>query len=424
MISILGQEVSSVIKGVIDYMGISIDVGSTGPDYSQLFQGLSSSGGSLGNLNFLSDYAGIKNGSYGKLMKAYYGAAQNISTGTSSSGKGRTSNVLDKILEEKMHPKVSKEAQKANTNLTAGLSSLNGSVATLQNDSTYEDSKDGRSAADKVVSAVKAYVTNYNNVVSTAKDSTLTSKTAYVANMMSSTAANADKLSEIGVTVKADGTLMLNEGKLKETDISKVQDLFSKDDILSYGSMVSSRLHFAGSTSGTGSTNSTGTDDKTSPGASSLKADSQALASDELYQRVKDKDGNETDEYDIKKIFATAKSFVSNYNRMFDAAESSSNSGVVANLSYIREKTARNADALKSFGISVDGKGRMTIDEETFKKSDMSKVQEFFKDYGSSIATNASLVDYYMTTQANAANSYTAGGTYHVQGSTRYTGTV
>ena len=258
-------------------MGISIDVGSTGPDYSYLFQGLSSSGGSLGNLNFLSDYAGIKNGSYGKLMKAYYGTAQDMATGKSSSGKsGRTSNILDKILEEKMHPKVSKEAQKANANLTSGLTSLDSSLGTLRNDNTYTDSTDGRSAADKVVSAVKAYVTNYNNVVTTAKESTLTNKTAYVANMMSATAANADKLSEIGVTVNANGTLMLNEGKLKETDISKVQDLFSSDNVLSYGSMISSRLHFAGSVSGTTSTGSTGTDDKTASGASSLKADSQA----------------------------------------------------------------------------------------------------------------------------------------------------
>lgn len=401
-------------------MGISIDVGNTGPDYSYLFQGLS--GGSLGNLNFLSDYASIKNGSYAKLMKAYYGPA--TSTGASSEKKSGTSNILDKILEEKKHPKVSKEAQKANADLTAGLSSLNASVSTLRNDSTYTDSKDGRSAEEKVVSAMKAYVEDYNNVVSASKDSTMSSKTAYVANMMSSTAANADKLSEIGVTIKADGTLMLNEGKLKEAGTSKVEELFSGNNILSYGSMVSSRLQFAGSASGTDSTGSAGTDDKTSSGASSLKADSQALASDELYQRVKDKDGNETDEYDIKKIFATAKSFVSNYNKMFDAAESSSNSGVVANLSYIREKTARNTDALKSLGISVDGKGRMKIDEDTFKNTDMSKVQKFFKDYGSSIATNASLVDYYMTTQANAANSYTAGGTYHVQGSSRYSGTV
>lgn len=405
-------------------MGISIDVGNTGPDYSYLFQGLSSSGGSLGNLNFLSDYASLKNGSYSKLMKAYYGTGQSTSTGASSDRKSRGSNVVDKIIEEKMHPKVSKEVQKANKDLSAGLSSLNSAVSTLRNDNTYTDTKDGKSASDKVASAMKDFVTNYNNVVSTSKDSTLTSKTSYVANMMSSTAANADKLSEIGVTINANGTLTLSEGKLKEADISKVQELFSSDNILSYGSVVSSRLQFAGAASGTGGIDLTGTDNKTTSSASSLKTDSQALASDELYQKVKDKNGNETNEYDIKKIFATAKSFVSNYNKMFDTAESSANSGVVANLSYIREKTARNEDALKSFGISVDGKGRMKIDEDTFKKADMSKVQAFFKDYGSSIATNASLVDYYMTTQANAANGYTAGGSYNVQGSSRYTGTV
>ncbi|MCI9142148.1 MAG: hypothetical protein HFH87_05915, partial [Lachnospiraceae bacterium] len=254
-------------------MGISIDVGNTGPDYSYLFQNLSSSGSGLGNLNFLSDYASLKNGSYSRLMKAYYGTGQSTGTGsTSSDRKSRGSNVVDKIIEEKMHPKVSKEVQKANKDLSAGLSSLNSAVSTLRNDNTYTDSTDGKSASDKVVSAMKAYVTNYNNVVSTSKDSTLTSKTSYVANMMSSTAANADKLSEIGVTINANGTLTLNEGKLKETDISKVQDLFSSDNILSYGSVVSSRLQFAGAASGTEGIDLTGTDNKTPSGASSLKA--------------------------------------------------------------------------------------------------------------------------------------------------------
>ena len=58
-------------------MGVRINVDSR-QDYSYLFQGLS--GGSMGNLNFLSDYASIRNGSYGKLMKAYYGTGQTSST--------------------------------------------------------------------------------------------------------------------------------------------------------------------------------------------------------------------------------------------------------------------------------------------------------------------------------------------------------
>lgn len=410
-------------------MGIKINVGSN-QNSSYLFQSMSSGSGGMANLNFLSDYASIKNGSYGRLMKTYYGMKQQ-EAGSSSSSAGRksnASNVLDKILEEKKNPKVSKEAQKANADLTTGLSNLKSSVSTLQNGKTYTDTENGQSAADKAVSAMKAYVSDYNDVVNASKNSTLRNKTAYVANMMSCTAANADKLAELGVTINENGTLQLNESKLKAAGPSKVQELFSPSDIMSYGSTIASRVQFTGANSSTNSTGSTQTDTpgNTTAGssASSLKEDSKKLASDELYAMMKDKDGNETNQYDIGKIFATAKSFVSNYNKMFDAAESSTNSGVIANLSYIKEKTARNEDALKQFGISVDQKGRMKINEDTFKKADMSKVQKFFKDYGSSVATNASLVDFYMTTQANAASGYTASGGYNVQGSARFADTM
>lgn len=389
--------------------------------FSSMMTGSSSSTGSSSMSNLLADYTSIKNGSYGKLMKSYYGSVKN-SSAASTSTKSSSGNMLDRILEEKKNPKVSKDVQKANANLTAGLSNMKTSVSALQNDATYTNTKNGQSAADKVVSAVKAYVSDYNDVVNASKGSTLTSKTAYVANMMSSTTKNADKLSEIGITINSSGTLEINEAKLRAADISKVQELFSAKDIMSYGSMVASRLQFAGATTSTNTTTeSTGTNNTVASGAAGLKTDSKALASDQLYAKIKDANGNETDKYDIDKIFATAKSFVSNYNSMFDKAEFSSNSGVLANLSYIREKTASSANALKQIGITVDEKGRMKIDEDTFKKSDMSKVQEFFKDYGSSIATNASLVDYYMTTQANATNGYTSTGAYNVQGNSSYT---
>lgn len=404
-------------------MGVRINVDSR-QDYSYLFQNLSSGG--MGNLNFLSDYASIKNGSYGKLMKAYYGTGQTSST--LSDGTRRSSyNILEKLEQEKRNPKVSKDVQEANSNLASGLSTLKNSIATLQNDDTYTSTDNGRSAADKVVSAVKSFVSDYNKVVTAAKESTLTNQTAYVTNMMSATSANADKLAEIGIKVNAKGTLELNEAKLKAADISTVQEMFSSQDVMSYGSRLASRVQFAGtaSTSTANKTTDTGTGtDKTTSvsGAAGVKADGKTLASAELYEKVTDKDG--TTGYDVAKIFATAKSFVNNYNKMLNTAESSTNSGVIANLNYIRQKTAKNEDALKQFGISVDTKGRMKIDEDTFKKSDMAQVQKFFSDYGSSVASNASLVDYYMTTQANAANGYTAAGGYNVQGSSGYTGIV
>lgn len=390
--------------------------------YSGLFQSLSSSNGSS---NFLADYASLKSGSYGRLMKAYYGTTVNSSSTSSGTGT-RTSNVLDQILEERKNPKVSEEVKEANANLTTGISNLKKTVASLQNDATYTATQNAQtgqvsqSATDKTVSAMKDYVAQYNDVVNASKKSTMTNKTGYIANIMSSTAANADKLKEIGVTINTDGTLMLNEKKLRETDVTKVQDLFSSKDLMSYGSTVASRLNFAGI--GINAADSADKDNKAGTGASGVKADSEALASDKLYEKVKDKDGNLN--YDIEKILSTAQSFVSNYNQMFIAGQSSTNSGVISNLAQIREKTQQNKDALKQFGFDVDEKGRLKLDEDKFKKSDMSQVQKFFKDYGSSIATNASLVDYYTTTKANAANSYTAAGAYNVQGSSRFTDSI
>ena len=399
-------------------MGISINVGMK-QDNSYLFQGLSSSGGDMGNLNFLSDYASIKNGSYGKLMKSYYGSASN-SSGASYGTKANTNNVIDKILEEKKNPKVSKETQEANSNLTSGISSLKNTVATLQNDKTYTTS-DGTSAADKVSSAIRNFVSQYNDVVSNAKNSTLTGKTSHVAGMMKVSEANAEKLAEIGITVNKDGTLQLNEGKLKSTDISKVPELFSKEDVVSYGSTVMSRLGFASVSSGSVSStakDSAGQDTVTYAGAADLKTDIEKLTSDSLYNKIED--GDDAGKYDIAKIFAATKSFVGNYNSMLDAAKSSYNSGVTANLAQILEKTEQNKDGLEQFGITVDAKGKLKIDEDIFKKADMSQVQKFFKEYGSSIATNVSLVNYYLTTQANAASGYTANGTYNAQGNSRY----
>ena len=369
--------------------------------------------------SLFSERNAIKNGTYKKLLKSYYSSLEeNSGSATSTSKRRGQNNIIDKLLKEKMYPTVSKETQEANTNLTNGIGSLKSSISTLQNENTFEDTENGKTASEKVVSAMKSYVNNYNNVVTASKSSTLSNKTAYVANMMSTTSKFEKELGEIGVMLKSDGTLQLDETKLKNTDLSKVQKLFSTDNIQSYGSTIASRVKFAGggTSTTTGTTNdSTSTDDKkpaSSSAAAALKTDGETLASSELFAKIKDQDGNEA--YDIKKILSTAKSFVNNYNTMFDKAESSSNSGVLSNLSYIRNRTANNTKALKEFGISVDKKGRLSIDEETFQKADMSKVQDFFKDYGSYVASNASRVDYYMNTKANAASGYTSKASYNI----------
>lgn len=386
---------------------------------------LNSSNNSNNLYGLFCDNAAIKNGSYKRLLRSYYGSPVKTS-GSSASGKSdRSETVLDKLLREKKYPSVSEKTKEVNAKLTKGLNSLGSSVGKLQNESTFEDTENGTSAKDKVVSAVKDFVTSYNDVVTASKSSSMTSKTAYVANMMTATSKHENQLKEIGISLNRDGTLQLDQNKLKAADISKVKDLFSADNAQSYGSVIASRIRFAG-TSSTGSVSGTTTDTDskkdTGTSASALKADGETLASSELFAKIKDKDGEET--FDVAKILSTAKSFVSNYNKMFDAAESSSNSGVVANLSYIREKTADSEDSLAKFGISVDKKGRLTLNEDTFKKADMAEVQKFFKNYGSYVASNASRVNYYMTTNANAANGYNARAGYNLPHTSDYTTSI
>ena len=129
--------------------------------------------GGMGNTSIFSDYASIRNGSYRRLLKAYYGG--NNSSGSTASGtQSRTSNVLDRILEERKNPKLSEKTSEANSKLTAGIPTLTNTVKALQKDTTYTASEDGKtSAQDKVVSALKNYVTEYNDVVNAAKKSTL-----------------------------------------------------------------------------------------------------------------------------------------------------------------------------------------------------------------------------------------------------------
>lgn len=371
--------------------------------------------------NYLADYASIRNGSYGRLLKSYYGMKTETANSASGSTKNRSKNVLDQILEERKNPKVSAEVQKANSNLTSDISALTRSVTALQGEKTYQDSENGKTAAENVTSAVKNFVDQYNNTVNDSKKSTLTGKTSNVAAMMRATGANADKLSAIGVTLNKDGTLMLDEKKLKATDISAVQELFSAKDVTSYGSTVMARLKIASAAAGTTATKpaeDTKTEETPDLSVSSLKEASKLLASDKLFATTKDASGK--DVYDIDKILASTKDFINNYNSMLDSTKNSVNSGVVANVSRIKEKTAQNSGALKQFGITMDMNYKLKLDEDTFKKADMSKVQTLFKNYGESIASSASLVDYYMTTQADATKGYTAEGLYNVQGNARY----
>ena len=124
-------------------------------DFSALFSGTSDSS-SVGNTNMLSDYAAIKNGSYGKLMKAYY-AKQDAEK---LSGKGNKLELDEDALKQAdisslktvftgYNSFVSKISQKA----TGISNAANRASATYTNNGTYSktDSSLTSSKIDKEV---------------------------------------------------------------------------------------------------------------------------------------------------------------------------------------------------------------------------------------------------------------------------------
>ena len=206
-------------------------------------------GSADGLAGMLGDYNSIKNGTYGKLMKKYYGTTVSSSTSGDGTKTKGSSGILEKILEEKRNPKVSQEAEKANSTLTSSVGLLKNAVSTLQKADTFEDQKENNNGStsstgmEKTVSALRISVASYNDALTASKRSTMTNVASNIAGIMKSTDANAQKLKEIGLTKNNDGTLNFNEKLLSEDELDKVKEHFSGDDAMSYGSAVASRLN-------------------------------------------------------------------------------------------------------------------------------------------------------------------------------------
>lgn len=190
----------------------------TNMDYSSLFSGTSNTESTFS----LSDYAAIKNGSYGKLLKSYY--AKQDAEKLSQSG----------------------DTKQKLTLIKSGADALKKSADALNNTSLWEkkkikkkDEETGEKTEvedydwDAIVKAVKSFVENYNDVVeevgaSNTKD--ILRNAAWMTNM---TETRENLLSQAGITIGKGNKLELDEEALKEADISTLKSLF-----IGYGSFT------------------------------------------------------------------------------------------------------------------------------------------------------------------------------------------
>ena len=232
-------------------MGISINVGRMKQDYSYLFQN-STSGSSLGNLNFLSDYASIKNGSYGKLMKAYYAkdSSKEVSSIAESQNKRNTSTAKDSA---KTLASIESAADglkdSADKLIARGSKSVFNKVDVESKDEYGMTTTAKEYDKNAIYDAVSAFADSYNKMIKEAASSETNSIQNRTKTLTGLTNANKNLLSTVGVTINEDNTISVDEKKFKEADMNTVKSLFNGNSSYAYRvSAQASLIDYAAST--------------------------------------------------------------------------------------------------------------------------------------------------------------------------------
>ncbi|MCM1089369.1 MAG: hypothetical protein NC413_00880 [Muribaculum sp.] len=214
-------------------------------DFGSFFSSTGSSNSSNMS-NFLSDYASIKNGSYGRLMKAYYKQTGSSSTSSTTSSTKKTKTTVDDIIAEKMQRsrKTESAESKAYTKVMTSTNDLQKSVDKLSRDSLFEQklltSKDENGVEttqfgydkDEIYNAVNDFVKSYNSVLTAANSANNSSINSRMASIEKITNENSDALKQLGITIKADNSLSIDKDTFMKADVKAVQNMF-KDTIYS-----------------------------------------------------------------------------------------------------------------------------------------------------------------------------------------------
>ena len=202
-------------------------------DYSSLFSSLGSGAASVSGSTFLSDYASIKNGSYGKLMKAYYSKNPSESVSKLANNSIRKSKDDSKSL---ANVDSATDALKASADalLANGSKSLFKEVdITTTDENGVETTKKGYDM-DAIYKAVSTFVKDYNAVIGTAKDINSTSLSGKLNNLAGTGKANSKMLSKVGITVNSDSTLSIDKESFLGANTSTIKSLFNGNSSFSY----------------------------------------------------------------------------------------------------------------------------------------------------------------------------------------------
>lgn len=207
---------------------------------SSLFgsMGSSSQSGSLSSL--LSEYNSIRSGSYGKLLKTYYGgnrkdydySAKNNKTNSDKTSTVKTEDTNSQLTSTRDAAKELKES--ASKLITTGKDSLFNKKEIKQEDGTTKEDYD----MDGIYKAVSEFVKDYNSMVDAAGKSSTYTIASRADGMTSLTNTMSKSLAKVGITVGTDNKLSIDEKTFKGAEMYQIKSLFNGST--SYAAQISS----------------------------------------------------------------------------------------------------------------------------------------------------------------------------------------
>ena len=176
------------------------------------------------------DFASIKNGSYAKLMRAYYGGNSKISSivGTPDAPTDATAAKKNATM-----VKEDSSALKASTDAlmdTSSKSSVFNKKTVTKEDGTTSQEYD----KDAIYKAVSTFVKDYNAVIESASESDSNGVLTSSSSMVNYTKVNAKLLKEIGITVGSDNKLTIDEKAFKNADMADVKTMMQGSGSYAY----------------------------------------------------------------------------------------------------------------------------------------------------------------------------------------------
>lgn len=194
---------------------------------STLFSSLGSSkstGSGLFGIN-LSEYASIRSGSYGKLMRSYF--SMDSTEGTSKSDDS-TKNTIEDLATTTSTSKDSTKTLAAIESDAKELTDSAKALYTRSNNKVFTKDSGGSYDTDKIYKAVKRFADDYNSMLDTAGKSSTNRISRSVSSMKNETSYNEKPLKEIGITVdEKTGRLSVDETTFKSADTEKIKNLFN-----------------------------------------------------------------------------------------------------------------------------------------------------------------------------------------------------